>query len=74
MPTATALLKDALELSVADRVALASALLQSVSEAADDLTAAQKKELRRRQAELKRNPRLGVPWEQVKAKLCGREA
>lgn len=66
-------LKAALRLSDKDRIRLASALLDSVHER-EDLTQLQRAELLRRQAELKKHPRRGIPWEKARAELLGANA
>ena len=68
MPRREAVLQEALELSPPDRAYLADALLASIGKV-DELSEAQKTTLRRRQAEMKANPAMGIPWDKIKASL-----
>lgn len=72
MTQLNALLRKALQLEEEDRVLLASALLESVGESPDDLSAKQRKEIMRRREEMLRNPEIGIPWETIKAGLTKR--
>ncbi|WP_439630859.1 addiction module protein [Gemmata sp.] len=62
------------KLSVADRIALAQAIWDSVAAETEPpaLTDAQKKEIDRRLAAHAANPSAAVPWEQVEAAALAR--
>ena len=68
-------LADLLKLPVDDRVEIAIALWESLSEAdrdsAFDLTDEQRAELDRRWQDHQRDPSSAVPWSQVRKKLLG---
>jgi putative addiction module component (TIGR02574 family) len=66
MPQRETLLKEALQLSEDERILLADALLSSVDEA---ITPEKAQVFLRRQAELKKNPKIGIAWDQIKAEL-----
>jgi putative addiction module component (TIGR02574 family) len=69
----TPLTAEILQLSVAERIALANAIWDSVDENQPiQLTEAQKRELDRRLDELENDPRPGKSWEQLKAELLSR--
>ncbi len=65
-------LQNALELSQSDRVYVAHALLDSVDESNADMTEEEIQEILRRDEELKKNPEIGIPWEQIKADIQAR--
>jgi putative addiction module component (TIGR02574 family) len=68
-----ALRKELMELSPAERIELAMELWDSVeSEAFSPLTDEEKADLDRRLDELEKNPTMGSPWEDVKARLLTR--
>jgi putative addiction module component (TIGR02574 family) len=69
------LLAELLELSPAERIALAEDLWDSVvasPETMRSLTAAQVAEIERRLAEHARNLSRAIPWEEVRARLWSR--
>jgi putative addiction module component (TIGR02574 family) len=65
------LLEAAKALPLAERIDLAEALWESITDEGHEppLTPAQSEELDRRLEEHRRNPQTGIPWEQVKAEL-----
>lgn len=65
------LLEAAKALPLPERIELAEALWESITDAGHEpaLTPAQAEELDRRLEEHRRNPHTGIPWEQVKAEL-----
>ena len=67
-------LSAANSLSIDDRIRLAEAIWEGLEpeEPLPDLTEAQKRELKRRMAELDASPGTAVPWEEVKAKAEAR--
>ena len=67
----TELFEQAKGLPVMDRIELAERLWDSaVEEGRDpDLTVEQLAELERRAEELRRNPEIGIPWEEIRADL-----
>ncbi|MDP2321517.1 MAG: addiction module protein [Acidobacteriota bacterium] len=73
MPTSP--LSELLKLPAGDRVELAMALWDSLTDAERDteleLTEAQRAELDRRWAEHVANPESAIPWSDVRAKLLG---
>ena len=72
----TALLKQAAKLPVPDRIKLVEDIWDSIAEQPDDfpLTAAQKRELDRRLALMKKHPERAIPWEQAKHEILSRRA
>jgi putative addiction module component (TIGR02574 family) len=72
----TALLKQAAKLPVPDRIKLVEDIWNSIAEQPDDfpLTAAQKRELDRRLALMKKHPERAIPWEQAKRQILSRRA
>jgi putative addiction module component (TIGR02574 family) len=62
------------ELSVPRRLELVEELWNSIAAAPEELpvTCWQKAELARRKAEFLRNPESGVPWEEAKERIRGR--
>jgi putative addiction module component (TIGR02574 family) len=68
-------LKDLLRLPSHDRVELAMALWDSLTDTEHDaelrLTNAQQAELDRRWAEHRQNPDSAIPWAEVRSKLLG---
>jgi putative addiction module component (TIGR02574 family) len=65
------LLEAAKALPLPERIDLAEALWESITDEGHQpsLTPAQADELDRRLEECGRNPKTGIPWEQVKAEL-----
>ena len=65
------LLEAAKALPLPERIDLAEALWESITEEGHEpsLTPAQAEELDRRLEEHRRNPQAGIPWQQVKAEL-----
>jgi len=65
------LLEDAKALPLPERIELAEALWESITDEGHEppLTSAQAAELDRRLEDYRRNPPSGIPWEQVKAEL-----
>lgn len=71
--SATELLKQALELKPEERAELASLLIESLDEPAEEgVEAAWVKEIERRMAELDSGSAKTVPWDDVREKLHGR--
>ncbi len=71
----TTLLKQAAKLPVSDRIKLVEDIWDTITDGPDDfpLTAAQKRELDRRIALMRKNPKRGIPWEEAKRRiLAGR--
>lgn len=69
-PTATELLKQALELNERDRATLAGALIESLDSEVDaDAEAAWEKEIGRRVAELETGSVATIPWSEVRERL-----
>jgi putative addiction module component (TIGR02574 family) len=68
------ILKSALKLSRAERILLVERLWDSIADeaAAPPLTKAQKAELNRRTARLRKTGPLGQEWSVVKARITGR--
>jgi putative addiction module component (TIGR02574 family) len=71
--SATELLKQALELKEEERAELASLLIESLDEPAEEgVEAAWVKEIERRMAELDSGSAKTLPWDEVREKLHGR--
>lgn len=71
--SATELLKQALELKEEERAELASLLIESLDEPAEEgVEAAWVKEIERRMAELDSGSAKILPWDEVREKLHGR--
>ena len=64
-------LSDILELSIAERIELATTIWDSIEEvpAPAELTQAQREELDRRMEAFRKDPESGIPWEEVRAKI-----
>ena len=62
---------DVVALPVAERLRLVEAIWDSIAEVPEqlELSPAQAAELDRRLAELEKDPTLGSPWEEVRARL-----
>jgi putative addiction module component (TIGR02574 family) len=62
---------DIVALPVAERLRLVEAIWESIAEVPEELelSPAQAAELDRRLAELEKDPTLGSPWEEVRARL-----
>jgi putative addiction module component (TIGR02574 family) len=73
---ASSLLRSALKLSKPERILLVEQIWDSLAREQDapELTAAQKKELDRRLAQLKRTGPIGSSWEDVKKRLRRRKS
>ena len=67
-------LSEVLELEVPERIRLAQAIWDSISEVPDavPLSEADKAEIDRRLEAYYRDPKAGLPWSDVKAKLLSR--
>ena len=67
----TNLLEAAKALPLPERIDLAEALWESITDEGHEppLTPAQAEELDRRLEEHRRNPQTGIPWQQVQAEL-----
>ena len=67
-------LSDVLELPVAERLKLIEAIWDSIAEVPESLalTETQRAELDRRLADYKKNPDIGSPWPEVKARILNR--
>lgn len=63
---------DILKLPVAERVRLAQALWESIAAVPDAVTLseAQRQELDRRWADYEKDPSLGAPWADVRARIA----
>jgi putative addiction module component (TIGR02574 family) len=71
--SATDLLKQALELKVEERAELASLLIESLDEPAEEgVEAAWALEIERRMADLDSGSSKTLPWDEVREKLHGR--
>jgi len=70
----TVSLSEVLELGVPERIRLAQAIWDSIAQDPDavPLSEADKAELDRRLDAHGRDPKAGLPWPEVKAKLLGR--
>lgn len=71
----TNLLPEILSLSVAERIQLVEDIWDSIAAEPEELplTGEERQELDRRLADLERNPGVGRPWAEVKARLLGSE-
>ena len=67
-------LSDVLELPVSERLKLVEAIWDSIVEAPEvlELTEAQRAELDRRLDDYEKNPDIGSPWSEVKARILKR--
>ena len=67
-------LSDVLELPVAERLKLIEAIWDSIAEVPESLalTETQRAELDRRLADYEKNPDIGSPWPEVKARILNR--
>jgi putative addiction module component (TIGR02574 family) len=67
-------LSEVLEMDVPERIRLAQAIWDSIAQVPDavPLSEADKAELDRRFEAYYRDPKAGLPWSQVRAKLLGR--
>ena len=67
-------LSEVLEMEVPERIRLAQAIWDSIAEVPDavPLSEADKAEIDRRLEAYYRDPKAGLPWSDVKAKLLGR--
>lgn len=72
----TALLKKATKLPVPDRIKLVEDIWDSIAEEPDQfpLTEAQMRELDRRVALMRKNPKRGIPWEEAKRRISKRHS
>jgi len=70
-PQVSELLKQALELPVDERAALANTLLDSLEAVDHSVEAAWDEEVARRMADLKAGRAVTVPWEQLHQELLG---
>lgn len=65
--------KDILELSAAEKIELVQDIWDMVTdESTDRIPEAYMSEVARRVEELERDPTVGVPWEEVKARLVSK--
>ena len=67
---------DIKDMSIEERIGLVEEIWDSIVEERPEeipLTAEQKEELDRRCEEYKRNPKAGSSWEEVKARIKGKE-
>ena len=67
-------LSDVLELPLSERLKLVEAIWDSIVEAPEvlELTEAQRAELDRRLDDYEKNPDIGSPWSEVKARILKR--
>ena len=67
-------LSDVLELPISERLKLVEAIWDSIVEAPEvlELTEAQRAELDRRLDDYEKNPDIGSPWSEVKARILKR--
>jgi putative addiction module component (TIGR02574 family) len=67
-------LSEVLEMEVPERIRLAQAIWDSIAQVPDavPLSEADKAEIDRRLEAYYRDPKAGLPWSEVKAKLLGR--
>ena len=69
----TTLTPEILRMTVDERIALASAIWDSIAEDAPiELTEAQKRDLKRRLEDRKANPNDRRPWDEFKAEMLGK--
>ena len=75
MMTTQELMREIAPLDVADRIALAQEILDSVAESPDEIpmTQEQYEELDRRIEEFEKNPKEGIRWQDLKAMLRSRK-